>query len=221
MTDAAAFDPFTPAYVSPETMADQTNANDPNAGAVAGAVYNEPASNANPQVSPYQQAAGKVSAANYDPYAGKSNAQAVDPYAQAGKTPMQAVDPYAQTGKSAAQSYVSPYMTAAVPGMPVPTAVQGASRSMPAPQRGSTAPITMMTQPAAVTLESLQYFNGYLRTQIGRKVTVDFLIGTNTFVDRTGTLLGVGANYLLLREEETDDITVCDFFSVKFVKIYY
>ena len=38
-------------------------------------------------------------------------------------------------------------------------------------------------------VQSLQYMNAFLRTQIGKKVTVDFLIGTNTLVDRTGTLL--------------------------------
>ncbi|MDR3551951.1 MAG: hypothetical protein P4L75_02395 [Clostridia bacterium] len=112
---------------------------------------------------------------------------------------------------------VSPYL---VPQSP-PT--------MPAAQPGTTAaqygaslaPITPLTQPAPITLESLQYFNGYLRTQIGRKVTVNFLIGTNTFIDKTGTLLGVGANYILLREIETDDVTMCDYYSIKFVRIYH
>jgi hypothetical protein len=86
---------------------------------------------------------------------------------------------------------------------------------------GQTAPITPLTQPMPVTVESMQYINGFLRTQIGKRVTVNFLIGTNTSVDRTGTLLAVGSNYILLNEVETDDILVCDFFSIKFVTIYY
>lgn len=82
-------------------------------------------------------------------------------------------------------------------------------------------PITQLNQPAPVTTESLQYFNGFLRTQIGRKVRVDFLIGTNTLLDKAGTLLGVGANYILLQEEQTDDLIVCDYYSIKFVTVYY
>lgn len=82
-------------------------------------------------------------------------------------------------------------------------------------------PITALNQPMPVTTQSLQYMNAFLRTQIGKKVTVDFLIGTNTLVDRTGTLLGVGANYILINETETDDILICDFYTIKFVHVYY
>ena len=84
-----------------------------------------------------------------------------------------------------------------------------------------TAPIVPWNQPMPVTTESLQYMNGFMRTQIGRNVTVQFLIGTNTLVDRTGTLLAVGANYILINELETDDILLCDFYSIKFMKFYY
>ena len=83
------------------------------------------------------------------------------------------------------------------------------------------APITPWTQPMPVTTESLQFMNGFMRTQIGRKVTVEFLIGTNTLIDKTGTLLAVGANYILINEVETDDILLCDFFSIKFMKFFY
>ena len=82
-------------------------------------------------------------------------------------------------------------------------------------------PITPTTQPAPMTAESLQYMNGFLRTQIGRIVQVQFLIGTNTLVDRMGLLLAVGANYILLNEIETDDILVCDFYNIKFIRFYY
>ena len=83
------------------------------------------------------------------------------------------------------------------------------------------APILPWNQPIPVTTESLQYMNGFMRTQIGRKVTAEFLIGTNTLVDKTGTLLAVGANYILINEIETDDILLCDFYSIKFIKFYY
>lgn len=75
--------------------------------------------------------------------------------------------------------------------------------------------------PSVVTPESLQYLNGFLRTQIGRPVLVTFLVGTNTLTDRTGTLLSVGINYILIREERTDDILACDFYNIKFIRFYY
>lgn len=86
---------------------------------------------------------------------------------------------------------------------------------------GNLAPINALNQPMPITTQSLQYINGFLRTQIGRKVTVDFLIGTGTYLDKTGTLLAVGANYIILNETETNDMLVCDFYSIKFVTIYY
>lgn len=86
---------------------------------------------------------------------------------------------------------------------------------------GQLMPITDQTQPAPMTAESTEFLNGFLRTQIGREVLVQFLIGTNTFTDRTGTLIGVGANYILLRPANSDDIIACDFFNIKFITFYY
>lgn len=103
-------------------------------------------------------------------------------------------------------------------GMMQPQQVPG---MQPATQSQDLAPIVPWNQPMPVTTESLQYMNGFMRTQIGRRVTVEFLIGTNTLVDRTGTLLAVGANYILINEVETDDILLCDFYSIKFMKFYY
>lgn len=109
-----------------------------------------------------------------------------------------------------AQSGVSPYL------MPQQQAAIGTT----APT-GNLMPITPLTQPAPITLSSTEFFNGYLRTQIGKRVRVEFLVGTNTSTDRVGTLLGVGANYILLRPSDSDDVEVCDFFSIKFVTIYH
>lgn len=82
-------------------------------------------------------------------------------------------------------------------------------------------PITDTTRPAPMTMDSVEFLNGFLRTQIGRRVRVEFLIGTNTFTDKSGLLIGVGANYILLREATSDDILTCDFFNIKFVTIFY
>ncbi|HEY5585343.1 MAG TPA: hypothetical protein VIK78_12755 [Ruminiclostridium sp.] len=89
------------------------------------------------------------------------------------------------------------------------------------PDASSLEPITPITEPQAITLESTEYLNGYLRTKIGEKVKVDFLIGTGTLVDKFGTLLSVGANYITIRQAETDDIVVCDFYTIKFITFYY
>ena len=86
---------------------------------------------------------------------------------------------------------------------------------------GSLAPITSMTQPQSIPAESLQYMNGFLRTQVGRPVQVDFLVVTNSIVTRSGILLAVGANFILINETETDDILACDFYNIKFVRFYY
>ncbi len=72
-----------------------------------------------------------------------------------------------------------------------------------------------------ITYNNLQYMNGFLRTQIGRRCEVEFLIGSNEVVSRTGKLLGVGLNYILLQDMQTDDVVACDFYSIKFVRFYY
>lgn len=82
------------------------------------------------------------------------------------------------------------------------------------------APIMPTTEAQPITTQSLEFMNGFLRTQIGKNVRVEFLIGTGTLVDKFGRLLAVGANYIVLRQAETDDIIVCDFFSIKFLTFY-
>lgn len=85
----------------------------------------------------------------------------------------------------------------------------------------SMAPLTSASQPMPVTADSTEYLNGFLRTQIGRRMRVEFLLGTNTFTDKSGLLIGVGANYILLRESSTDDIIACDFYNIKFITFFY
>ena len=70
-----------------------------------------------------------------------------------------------------------------------------------------------------VTVESTLFTPGFLKTQIGRKMRVEFLIGTNGFTDRTGTLVAVGASYIILRPVDSDDLVLCDIYSIKFVTI--
>lgn len=66
-----------------------------------------------------------------------------------------------------------------------------------------------------------EYTQGYLKTQIGKKVKIEFLIGTNMLVDREGTLVDVGISYVIINEVETDDLLLCDIYSIKFVRFYF
>lgn len=85
---------------------------------------------------------------------------------------------------------------------------------------GLSMPITDLNQPQAISSESVQYLNGFLRTQIGNRLRVEFLVGTNTYLEKSGKLLAVGTNYIILQESMSDDLLVCDFFNIKFVTIF-
>ena len=63
------------------------------------------------------------------------------------------------------------------------------------------------------------YTPAFLRTQIGRLMRVEFLIGTNNLVDRIGILSEVGASYIVLRSFENDSLVYCDLYSIKFITI--
>ena len=68
---------------------------------------------------------------------------------------------------------------------------------------------------------SLQYANGFYRTQIGRYVRLDQLLGSNNMTTQEGFLIGVGFNYLILQEGYTGNILVVDIYSVKNMYVYY
>ena len=72
-----------------------------------------------------------------------------------------------------------------------------------------------------IDYDSMQYMNGFLRTQIGRSVMVQQLIGSGNTVDRYGFLVGVGNNYLLLQDISNGNIMLVDFYTIKYVYIYY
>ena len=87
--------------------------------------------------------------------------------------------------------------------------------------QAGTSAITDFSNPYPVTAESIQYLNGFIRTQIGRRITVTFLVGSNLIEEKTGFLLGVGANYILINELDTNDLTACDLYNIKFIRFYY
>ena len=77
----------------------------------------------------------------------------------------------------------------------------------------------VINQESPEILTNSIYTPAFLRTQIGKLMRVEFLIGTNNLVDRTGILIDVGASYILLRALESDVITYADIYSIKFITI--
>ena len=72
-----------------------------------------------------------------------------------------------------------------------------------------------------LSYENLQYMNGFLRTQIGKYLRVEQLITSNQIEDRFGYLVGVGLNYILLQQAGTGNISAIDYYSIKYVYVYY
>jgi hypothetical protein len=77
-------------------------------------------------------------------------------------------------------------------------------------------PATSQQQPSIFDPAFLQ---GYMRTLIGRRVRIEFLIGTQILQDRSGTIVDVGVSYVTLRDA-SGSIVVCDIYSVKFVTVF-
>lgn len=68
-------------------------------------------------------------------------------------------------------------------------------------------------------LTSPIYTSAFLRTQIGKLMRIEFLIGTNNMVERVGFLEDVGANYILLKSFEGDSQIYADINAIKFITI--
>jgi hypothetical protein len=101
----------------------------------------------------------------------------------------------------------APGGTTAAPPFPTPQMLQGMQEA------------NFEMAPGAPVQQDINYTQGYLRTQIGKRMLVSFLIGTSTYQDRTGVLERVGISYIILREEEGTEL-LCDIYSIKFVRIF-
>lgn len=64
---------------------------------------------------------------------------------------------------------------------------------------------------------SLQQF---LADNLGEYVVVEFLIGTQTLVQKAGVLYAVGTSVMTLYQELSQTFITCDLFSIKFVTFY-
>jgi len=68
---------------------------------------------------------------------------------------------------------------------------------------------------------SIKYLNGFMRSQIGRNIGVEMLIGTNNIVERDGILSVVGHNYFVLHDPKTQKFSAYSFYEVKSVHVPY
>lgn len=67
--------------------------------------------------------------------------------------------------------------------------------------------------------DDINYTQGYLKTKIGEYVKIEFLIGTNLFIDKEGVLKDVGISYVVIEEAGTGNDLMADIYSIKFVSI--
>ena len=85
---------------------------------------------------------------------------------------------------------------------------------------GSTGGPDFEMEPGSPVMQGIEYTQGFLRTQIGKNVRIEFLIGTGMTTDRIGRLLEVCISYVIIQPVDTDDLLMCDIYSIKFVTIY-
>ncbi len=72
-----------------------------------------------------------------------------------------------------------------------------------------------------VTSADIRYLNNFMRTQIGRLIEVNFVIGGETMMRVAGYLMGVGDDFVLINEYGTNNVTACDYYNIKYVRIFY
>ena len=69
-------------------------------------------------------------------------------------------------------------------------------------------------------LSNSAFFSAYLRNHIGKLIKVESLIG-NCLESRTGTLIQVGADYIVIKLYKSCSTTVCDGPSIKYITIIH
>ena len=72
-----------------------------------------------------------------------------------------------------------------------------------------------------INFQDLQTLANFVKTQIGKNATIEFLIGENSLIEKTGTIVSVGENYVLLNESSTRNLIACDLRSIKFIYFEY
>ncbi len=81
-------------------------------------------------------------------------------------------------------------------------------------------PPDMPINPEDETIKNIEYTQAYLKSRIGERVKIDFLIGTNSFVDKDGILKDVGVSYVVIEETVSGLDVLGDLYSIKFVTFF-
>ena len=116
-----------------------------------------------------------------------------------------------------------PFQSNSIGAIPMPSLPTGVPTG---PAYGGMVPTSMMPGPQTSnqvpqTVQSPYYLAGFLNKNIGRMMRVEFLIGSSgPLVDRIGTLMEVGASYIVLKPIGSNDMLVADLYSIKFATIY-
>lgn len=74
---------------------------------------------------------------------------------------------------------------------------------------------------SAVNSDKITNLNEFLKTQIGSRVSVDFLIGADTIISKSGYLVAAATDFIAINELNTNDVTTCDFNNIKFIRFFY
>lgn len=119
-----------------------------------------------------------------------------------------------QNGGTSMPMHAAPMFPTPQIGTTLPTGLPGGPTMSPLP-------VPSVPSGATQTLQDTAFLPGFLRTQIGKNMRVQFLIGTTgPLVDRVGRLLAVGTNYILMKPIDTDDLLTGDLYAIKFVDIF-
>jgi hypothetical protein len=82
-------------------------------------------------------------------------------------------------------------------------------------------PMTTQEFQEAVDSTDVQSYLGFMRTQMGRYMRIEQLMGSNNIEQRFGFLVGLGTNYIILQEITSGNIMVVDLFTIRLTYIYY
>lgn len=74
--------------------------------------------------------------------------------------------------------------------------------------------------PGSPIVNNPLYTQGWLQGRIGKYIKIEFLIGTGMWIDREGILQEVGISYIVIKETGTNDMLMCDIYSIKFVRVF-
>lgn len=83
-------------------------------------------------------------------------------------------------------------------------------------------PLIPAARQEAIAMKDPNFSQGYLQKHIGQSMRVEFLIGADsTMIDRNGVLMEVGESFIVLQPPDSDDLLMCDLYSIKFVTIFH